>query len=509
MKNRSWTVSGALSEFIDNSFGAGRGHADAVALSWNHRARIFSILDNGVGMPSLNSLLRFGDTIGRTPGDIGEYGCGGTMALLYLADTVELWSLHKGRISHYRVRWADHYEGTTWPPRARKSKRATEQNTPPDLWALGHGTLITLTLDRRLGRPSESNLKRDLAVTYAPSFRLGRRITWHMDGYEPFDLVDPFPGMVQNRVDMDLSVNVDGHALTARASVGIVPDLPVTRSVVSVCYGGRVISSTKDCYRSPHPDGPTYSGVGVTGHVDLDDSWQGLLATTKDEISDRRAHARLMAAIFSQIEPLLKKMERERHQVFYDNLAFNLGPMFWGPPKPATRGTENTDGTVNADKDTTGKDPNECGTRTGDSTTSKSRYDAADAGPRGLQSLGARITIEERTDKEMGQLLTSADLRRVGQRFEVRVYVNRDHRAIQTARDSKPVNQLALVALINPTLANALVGAPDILARMFPDKALESIRANADPAALVARLLMDRWHGLASVPLPEKHEAAA
>ena len=95
-----WTVTGAISEMIDNSFGLGRGNASRCHVTYDPKQRRLTVLDNGVGMnPHVGKLFRFGDAIGRTPGDIGLYGSGGTMAILWLAEKVTVWTLRDGRVN--------------------------------------------------------------------------------------------------------------------------------------------------------------------------------------------------------------------------------------------------------------------------------------------------------------------------------------------------------------------------------------------------------------------------
>src|SRR5436190_20027794 len=83
--SQKWTVSGALAELIDNSFGPARGDASRVEIEWNATTRTFTVRDDGQGMKELELLLRPGRTIGLSAKDIGRYGAGGTMAVMWLA----------------------------------------------------------------------------------------------------------------------------------------------------------------------------------------------------------------------------------------------------------------------------------------------------------------------------------------------------------------------------------------------------------------------------------------
>src|ERR1043165_8221357 len=86
LQGKDWSYAGAISELVDNSFGQGRGNATEVYIAWNANKRELTVTDNGNGMDRVSRLFRLGDTVGRSPGDIGEYGSGGTMALIWAAE---------------------------------------------------------------------------------------------------------------------------------------------------------------------------------------------------------------------------------------------------------------------------------------------------------------------------------------------------------------------------------------------------------------------------------------
>src|SRR5262249_16865950 len=64
------------------SFGPGRGNAITVTIFHDLTARTLTVLDNGRGMDAIGRLFQHGNSIGHSIGDIGEYGAGGTKALL-------------------------------------------------------------------------------------------------------------------------------------------------------------------------------------------------------------------------------------------------------------------------------------------------------------------------------------------------------------------------------------------------------------------------------------------
>jgi len=129
MRNQRWTVQGALSELVDNGFGPGRGNAKRVDIIHDTTNRVITVLDDGQGMESIGRLFQLGNTIGRCPGDIGLYGSGGTMAILWLASVVDVWSLKSGVVSHDSVDWLEQINRDTYPEISEDWETATPANT--------------------------------------------------------------------------------------------------------------------------------------------------------------------------------------------------------------------------------------------------------------------------------------------------------------------------------------------------------------------------------------------
>src|SRR5262249_20993966 len=177
VQNERWNVTGALAELLDNSFGSGRGNATTVTIF--HEARTLTVLDNGRGMDAIGRLFQHGNSIGHSIGDIGEYGAGGTKALLWLASKVSIWTLRDRKVQHDQVIWSEWFGLKSFDD-ANVSDEwydANASNTPPELLAIGHGTIIRLhLLATRIFRAN--NTIRDLARLYSTGLRKRRRISW-------------------------------------------------------------------------------------------------------------------------------------------------------------------------------------------------------------------------------------------------------------------------------------------------------------------------------------------
>jgi hypothetical protein len=170
MRNQRWSVQGALAELVDNGFGPGRGNARRVDIIHDTTNRLITVLDDGQGMESIGRLFQLGNTIGRCPGDIGLYGSGGTMAILWLASVVDVWSLKSGLVSHDSVDWLEQINRDTYPEISEEWETATPANTPAPLLSLGHGTMIRIKLSRERTTHSKQSTARpiqDLCARFA------------------------------------------------------------------------------------------------------------------------------------------------------------------------------------------------------------------------------------------------------------------------------------------------------------------------------------------------------
>jgi len=496
LQNQSWTVHGAIAELVDNSFGSGRGAATQVTILWNAATRLLEVLDNGIGMTLIRDLFRLGETVGRRPDDIGEYGSGGTMALLYLASEVKIWTLRDGFCAGGSVRWNDYFTAEDFPVVPTTWKRATARNTPESLWQKGHGTLIQLkVLNRR--KVAESQIRRDLSALYAPAVRNGCTLRWITAGQDAIDLSDPIAKLDQ-RIELDLTLEIPSddapRHLHISGAIGTIQDLPIERSRVAISFHHRVIQWTRDCYA--HSSGRKYPGVGICGWIHLDDSWQGLLSTTKDSIDDGEVWGVLMDAIYIRIEPLLKKIAYEKKTLLLDLIALELSRMFNAIKKtdPALYGEPAADGIIDGPGNLThgegeggidgrpSRGPREKGTQEG-----------------GTASLVSELEIIFMSDSDIGGDLCRAEvLYTRNNKTAVSVYVNRDHNTIKVATEQHPVNRMAMAILVAQAVALQVVIHPDVLRAWFGRKLAEHIQALQSEfrVPFVLRLLMDRFRDM-------------
>jgi Histidine kinase-, DNA gyrase B-, and HSP90-like ATPase len=486
MQNQSWSVGGALSELVDNSFGSGRGNADRVDIVYNTRKRTIVVFDDGQGMDAVGRLFKLGNTIGRSPKDIGEYGSGGTMALLWLASKVTVWTMRDGMVNYDTVEWAQEIAKKRFPQVSNAWIKATPGNTPMRLFEAGQGTLIHLTLAQKRTFYT-SNVQRDLAQTYAPGIRLGKEIVWTTIGKGGGSTVlsDPIvmPDDPNKMISFDVPFKVGDEDLSVSGKIGLVKDLPWSKSRVAVAFGPRVILRTRDCYQSPDGN-EQYAGTGITGYLDLGDGWQPRLSTTKDRMDDEYSWDLLMGIIFDLIRPLLVQVEQEELYLELEELAVDLQEALNGRfsievenrPK-ATMPTEIVFG------------PDQGGTH--------EKSDKAGEGDpvKAKTPARTRILITPQSDEQMETLLCRADLRG---NDTIVVMVNKDHEIVQEALKARPVNRMALNMMTTREIASEIVKDDDLLKRMFSRHAYEAIEARktngGGEAQFVARLLIDQVH---------------
>ena len=489
MQNQRWTVTGALAELVDNSFGPGRGNADTVDIIHDTKTRTITIIDNGQGMEAIGRLFQLGNTIGRSPGDIGMYGSGGTMAILWLASRVDIWTLRRGQLARDTVDWSEEIRAERFPIVSDQWKRATPANTPTVLLNRGHGTMIKLHLLRER-TVTPWNVKRDLAKLYAPGLRLGKRLLWTTTGKNPGTdiLADPMllPDDEDRLVRIDIAVEIGGEVLTVDGLIGVIEDLPLSQSNVTVGYGSRVITTTRDCYSSPDGE-ERFSGVGVAGWLDLGEGWQPYLSTTKDVMNDRPVWDRLMGFIFEKIRHLLEMVDEQKLWVELDDLAMMLEKNLSGMAKlkllEAASETEEREQKEKTDR----------GEQESDSPEREREIPPADEeGETSEREAPAttRIKITPLGDAEMEQLLCSADI----SREMIEVFINKEHDLIKAAMVARPINRDLLHMSISSAIAGELVDRPDVMAHIFPRAAVRLIgsREGRQREGLIVRILIDK-----------------
>src|SRR5438132_1440109 len=90
LRNQPRLFGTAIAEWVDNSFGEQRGHADNVWIKV--RGRELAIWDDGRGPEKLGDVVQIGAGAGTGGFDAGRFGWGGSVAQLAFASKAEMWA---------------------------------------------------------------------------------------------------------------------------------------------------------------------------------------------------------------------------------------------------------------------------------------------------------------------------------------------------------------------------------------------------------------------------------
>lgn len=495
MRNQDWTAAGALSELVDNSFGPGRGNANLVQITYDITHRTLVVRDDGQGMEAVGRLFQLGNTIGRMGGDIGIYGCGGTYALLWLADKVEVVTMRDELVSSDTVDWQRCIKDNVFPVVSNRWLKATAHNTPANLLETRHGTSITLHLSREKSfSPSTvPGVMRSLSQTYAPAIRLGKELHWHSiksgELVEKRRLIEPIslPEDPDRKIAFDAVVETGDQALNVHGEIGAVEDLPVERSRIAIGFGPRVIALTRECFGLS--DGSEkFLGAGVTGWLQLGEGWQPLLTTTKNAINDRPAWDALMDAVFRRIRPLLVQVQQAQQTIIFQDIALQLEAAL----NSDSRAHFHIDTALEEERRLEQREERELSEAQGLGAGPEEEEppEPGENGPKDKIPAITRLEIRPLSDAEMEGALCRVDLIREA----VTASVNRDHVVIKAAMEARPINRMALNLLVTHELADALRSKPALLKKLFPLRIVRQLgdKSETEVRRIVTRLLMDR-----------------
>lgn len=324
LRERQWNPAQAIAELIDNSFGEDRGGANEVHLRWYKKSKTLTITDDGRGMDNVERLFRLGDTIGNkaSSSDIGFYGSGGTMALLWLADNVSVYTLRNYGFAQATANWPEiigsdgdlsevELGDTCWHDLDRTSQ------IPQQLAALRHGTMIRMKI-RKKRRISEANIRQYIALIFSAGLARGLKITWQGDGDSVENLQPWTPPELSDVIEDDFFVQIGEDALLPVAvKAGWSESITRQQSTMHMSFGHRLIART----REPFGD---YGGSDVVGWIDLGVEWREYLTSTKESITDDVLLGKLMSETGKIIAPLLKEVKKIRKAVLLEDIKWEI-----------------------------------------------------------------------------------------------------------------------------------------------------------------------------------------
>jgi len=472
-QHAKWKAEGAIAELVDNCFGPFRGDASRAIISYDAKARTLVVLDNGKGMDHIGRMFQGGNTGGTGIGDIGEFGAGGKLAILWLAEYVDIATLRNGKVMRDSVLWKEWIAAPTFKNLGVSDdwETATLANCPMELFAIGHGTMITMRLQYKR-KIDPAKIRKELARLYSPGLRNGKSITWR--SLSKGELVDEIkltealtrpPATAESlQFELELVHDTDNLILGVKGVVSYDENTSQADSKVQIGYAHRIIAATTDCFRSADKD-EHYPGVGISGWLDLGDEWRKYLSSTKDGIDDEVLYSQLMQSVFEEIRPLLQKSQRKILSMEFENLAIGLEQAL----------NQRTGGNVIVmvkPAPFPGPLPDPTGGMSGDETGKRER----EPGDEKKDSVPPRLHIEliPLSDVEMTAHLCRSEI--ISGEL-IQVFINEDHALIQEALRSKPVNKMLLNHIVASELAStlALDEYEPFMVRMFKPQAARTI----------------------------------
>jgi len=483
VQNQKWTVSGAIAELIDNSFGRGRGNANTVKIIYDTIDKTLVVVDDGQGMEYIGRLFQLGNTIGHTAGDIGHFGSGGTQAIIWLAEWVVVATERSGKVMKDRVRWSEVFRMEDFRDVAVSNE--WREGHWSQLSQYGHGTIIELKL-LKTRRIHVSNVIRDLSRLFAPGLRSGKQIIWceQRSGelIEERPLDDPFElsATPENIIRFDIVLECGENYLPVHGVVSFNDKTSHADSLIRIGFGHREILRTRDCFKS---DNEAFAGIGVSGWLDLGDGWQPHLTTTKDAFDDQPLYDVLMDHVFDKIRELLIRADQRAVDFELDNLAIGLEIALERTMRMKVKVVRQ-----NGDRGVPGQDGP--GGTTGDDRLepdSESQKDTPST---------AHIRLVRQVDRDMEGALARAGSDPLG----IYVDINQDHAFVREAIRQKPINSAALNLMIIAEIASLLVEDDALAKKAFKKSVIEELdrRTGSERVRMLVRYMIDN--------VPDKHE---
>jgi Histidine kinase-, DNA gyrase B-, and HSP90-like ATPase len=492
-QHAKWKAEGAIAELVDNSFGPFRGDASEVIITYDAKARTLTVLDNGKGMDHIGRMFQGGNTGGTGVGDIGEFGAGGKLAILWLAEYVDVATLRNGKVMRDSVLWKEWIAAPSFKNLGVSDdwETATLTNCPMELLANGHGTMITIRLQYKR-KIDAAKIRKELARLYSPGLRNGKSIIWRnlnkgelTDEIRLTEALTRPPATAESlQFELELVHDTDNIILGVKGVVSYDEQTTQADSKIQIGYAHRIITATTDCFRSMDKE-EHYPGIGISGWLDLGDEWKKYLSATKDDIDDEVLYAQLMQSVFEEIRPLLQKSQRRIFSMEFEDLAIGLEQAI----------NQRTGGNVTIlvkSSPFPGPLPEPTGEQGGEETGKREREpgeEKKDIAPPRL-----RIELIPASDHEMtGHLcrseIAASDL--------IEVYINEHHEVIQEALRAKPVNKMLLNHVVVSDLAAtlALEEYETFMTRLFKPQAARTIVEIDDPrnrSRTLTRELIDR-----------------
>ena len=301
IRSKSWNLTGAISELVDNSLGHGKATKVQIHIS-NDKG--IAVLDDGIGVDDINRVFRLGDASSHDKLDeIGQYGIGSKDATIWLGDQVMVRTVRNGRQHKMVVDWAKVERDKKWPLRYK----GEGVEAPAVAW----GTEIHITKPAQTVYHLRSSeiLARELGYLFSPAINNGAKISvTHVlkDGHgQKLEVVAFTPPDLTDEVEIFGEIDTWRGKLRWSGRAGLSPSLTERHNGVHIAFGHRIIErANKEAFQG-------ISAPTLYCEVNLDSStpWKHALSDHKDKVVHFRDM--LMESIHEQIADLLEESKQQ------------------------------------------------------------------------------------------------------------------------------------------------------------------------------------------------------
>jgi hypothetical protein len=282
-----------ICELIDNSFDA---EATLINISFPG-GKVFSIEDNGIGCRDLNLMLNLGSRFELENNDIGKYGVGCKLAMIWLWGRTHLETCYRGHSTSASVNWQKVALGEESFPPAIQS--------PLDSHRIG--TFVKCFAERAYPKNLNS-LRENIASTYTPAIENGCKILWNV-GNKPHKLSPrKWPDCYKEESDIVIAA---GRSVSVKMGI-------VREGVFNPYQKGFSFERTyRVIMESPLGSGEEHSVARIAAKIQLGKEWD--LSTNKDELLEFQED--LGEAIQNRFGDLIR--EGSEQAVSFEDQQFN------------------------------------------------------------------------------------------------------------------------------------------------------------------------------------------
>jgi hypothetical protein len=307
IRNRAWTLAGALEELVDNSLG--HGHADKVIVIIDN-ANGIGVIDNGVGIDDINRIFRIGDASAHDDlAQIGLFGVGAKHATIYLGDIVTVKTVHDGRKHQMKVNWAEVEQSGLWP----LAYTGKGREAPND--ERGTTVIVTKLASRGYHLATSERITQEFGAIFAPAIRNGASIEIHHSltaGEANALKVEPFnPADLTDDTALSGEVNTPHGILKWTGRAGLSQSLKLHHNGVHIAFGHRVIEITRDPFM-----GAAVPTLYAEVQLDHTTPWKHQLSEHKDKVVGYRED--LIKSIHEALAQLIDKAEKQSEDIALD-----------------------------------------------------------------------------------------------------------------------------------------------------------------------------------------------